>query len=324
MDALLAHISNSKSPNKKRALVVLSDSDSDSEDYAILKSLTPKKPKVKLEESDDEMVDMLTDLSESNSTQRELLSEENKITTTPRKSKRSISQLSPPPNKTEESPTKKAKLETPENNKIKTESEIKTSKYSIINSTNRQTKLPGKIITEEEEEKQEKLKKLSSKVGQFNLPPKCKDATTYENFQELEDYLEQYSNKSSALNIKSNVQQENKNTHGNICCLSIIYRYDSTLFRKSEISNNLKDEQQMRICENSMGIIIFPVESKSPYFLSLEKDSVSSLNSTSFVPLEERKNLIFRFLISESILKVTFCLQEFLQTIFFHTNMNRK
>ena len=107
-------------------------------------------------------------------------------------------------------------------------------------------KIPNGIITEQEEEQEEHIRKLSSKHSQWSLPPQCLDANSLEILEQLECLLFPHQFRPSALQLHvkplsgnsallrhSDGSQDSKDI---ICGFAVIYSYDSTSFRTSQIS----------------------------------------------------------------------------------------
>ena len=75
----------------------------------------------------------------------------------------------------------------------------------------------------------------------------------------------------------------------------------------------------MRLCDSSLGVILYPTESKSPYYLPLQgREETAEIANEEIISLDSRKKLIRATLESEDIQKVSFCFQQVLQALMYH------
>ena len=188
------------------------------------------------ESKDEEDFDFDIDILESNAETEILFSDCDNILTSisPRKKRSSF-------NRKEEPALKSRKITHPsspsqnESTLIKKESksDIKVKAETPKNSFGRR---PNSIISEEEEDKCDKLKKLAQTHSQWNIPPNCLEVTDTSILLELESMLFPSDFGPSALHLerkKQNIQ------YSKVCTMAILYRYDCTSFRNSNIAVSL-------------------------------------------------------------------------------------
>lgn len=82
------------------------------------------------------------------------------------------------------------------------------------------------------------------------------------------------------------------------------------------------EEQRLRRCTQALGVILYPTDSKTSYFLPLydNNDNINTSDDllSNLVTFDMKKILLSKLLNSDSITKISYSFHEVLQTLLFY------